>query len=545
MLTKLAASFLLLSTLAAQDAGTLRIRVVLADASGVATPVPRLVLLVSDNPPTDEPRRVRTTADGTIELKLAPGSYTVELDEPVAFRGKAYTWTQIVEVAAGRETVLDLTAGNAEEAASARISADSATLLTAWRDSVVEIWTPTRHAAGFVIDAGKGLIATSHHALGDATSVEVQLTDGRGAHQGSRARDRVGARSGCGGRLDRSTRRCAPRAPSTPDARPRSFPPLAFKDTVTTITASMFAAKEVSDGVVSRVTTQAIFSDMRIGSDSAGGPVFAESGALLGISAIDDKGDVRRWNEAWVVPAERACAVIAAAVKKTAGATPPPRDTTAARSDCGGRAASQRARPRTRRPKPRSLLRPRVRLRLRHHAADARRCARDIEPGIGGLRADFGTWSDYVRDADQVLLVRISPQFEESVWKMLARGAAATQGVLLPPLKSFTSNFLRLRAYCGDTEVMPIHPFIIEHEVAGRVADPRGPVCVRARRLRAALPDRPVFDVLGEGSAASRTPRSSIPSCSSSSRSRDAAILPPSRLQYRAWNDRTGDCPAG
>ena len=58
-----------------------------------------------------------------------------------------------------------------------------------------------------------------------------------------------------------------------------------------------------------------------------------------------------------------------------------------------------------------------------------------------------------MRDADQVLLVRVSPQFEESMWKMLARGAAATQGMALPPLKSFTANFLRLRAYCGDAEV--------------------------------------------------------------------------------------------
>ena len=68
-----------------------------------------------------------------------------------------------------------------------------------------------------------------------------------------------------------------------------SFPTVNYKDTVTTITASMFAGKEVSDGPVTRTTTQAIFSDMRIGSDSAGGPVFAQSGAVLGISAIDDK----------------------------------------------------------------------------------------------------------------------------------------------------------------------------------------------------------------------------------------------------------------
>ena len=58
------------------------------------------------------------------------------------------------------------------------------------------------------------------------------------------------------------------------------FRPRQFKDIITTITASMFGGKEVSDGTVTRVTSQAIFSDVRVGSDSAGGPVFTESGAL-------------------------------------------------------------------------------------------------------------------------------------------------------------------------------------------------------------------------------------------------------------------------
>jgi len=64
-----------------------------------------------------------------------------------------------------------------------------------------------------------------------------------------------------------------------------------------------------------------------------------------------------------------------------------------------------------------------------------------------------------------VLLIRVSPQFEESLWKMIARGAASTQGMNLPPLKSFTSNFLKMRVFCGEAEVTPIHPFIIERPI--------------------------------------------------------------------------------
>jgi S1-C subfamily serine protease len=459
MLTHLAASLALLLALAGQDAGLLRVRVVLMDASGVATPIPRLVLLVSDDPPTDEPRRVRTTADGTIELKLAPGSYVVELDEPVAFRGKAYTWTQTVKVAAGRDTVLDLTAANAEAAAGARINADSATLLTTWRDSVVEIWTPTTHASGFVIDAAKGLIATSHHALANAASVEVQFTSGK--ERFKVPGQVVVSERDPGAAVVRVDPETVSRVRAVDlGCAAASWQTVNYKDVINTITASMLAGKEVSDGLVTRTTSQAIFSDMRVGSDSEGGPVFAESGALLGISAIDDDKDNRsRWNEVWVVPAERACGVIATAIKKIADVAPPvgtrlPLEPTTPAVQLARGGPTPAAPTVTAANFDITLLTPAQ--------------VNDNSKGQSGLRGDAGNWSQYVRDVGQVLLVRISPQFEESVLKMLARGAAATQGMAIPPLKSFTANFLRLRAYCGDAEVVPIHPFVIEHEVSGR-----------------------------------------------------------------------------
>ena len=461
MLTKLTALLALSMTLGAgQGAATLRIHVALTDAAGIATPIPRLVLLVSDNPPTAEPRRVRTTTDGTIELKLTPGSYLVELDEPVAFRGKAYTWTQIVEVAVGRETVLHLSTTNAEAAAAARINADSATLLASWRDSIVEIWTPTTHAAGFVIDAANGLIATSHHALANATTVEVQFTSGK-------------ERFKVGGQVIVSERdpgaavvRVDPDAVSSARAidlgcTAASWQTVKYKDVVNTITASMLADKEISDGLVTRTTSQAVFTDMRVGSDSEGGPVFAESGVVLGIGAIDDDKEERgRWNDVWVVPAGRACGVVAAAVKKIAGVAPP----------IGTRLplepptrAVQLAKPAAPATQPPTLAASNFDITLLTPAQ-----VTDETKGQSGLRGDVGNWSQYVRDAGPVLLVRVSPRFEESVLKMLARGAAATQGMSIPPLRSFTANFVRLRAYCGDAEVTPIHPFVIEHEVSGR-----------------------------------------------------------------------------
>ena len=63
--------------------------------------MPRHLLLVSDNPASTVPRRVVTAADGTVTVRLPPGNYTVESDRAVAFQGRAYQWTQTLEVPAG------------------------------------------------------------------------------------------------------------------------------------------------------------------------------------------------------------------------------------------------------------------------------------------------------------------------------------------------------------------------------------------------------------------------------------------------------------
>ena len=152
------------------------------DAERKATPVPRHVLLISDNPASAPPRQIVTALDGTADVRLRPGNYTVESDRPVVFHGKAYQWTQMVDIVAGRDAVLELTADNAEvepatsaTASAAPLEADPSFLLPQWQDSVVALWTPTTHASGFLIDA-KGLIATNQRVIGTATSVEVQLS---------------------------------------------------------------------------------------------------------------------------------------------------------------------------------------------------------------------------------------------------------------------------------------------------------------------------------------------------------------------------------
>jgi hypothetical protein len=79
---------------------------------------------------------------------------------------------------------------------------------------------------------------------------------------------------------------------------------------------------------------------------------------------------------------------------------------------------------------------------------------------------DFGHWSEYVAEYPRVLLVRVTPKQVEALWAKVARGAAMTQGVSLPPLKRARSGFSRMRAFCGEAEVTPIHPFMVERRVS-------------------------------------------------------------------------------
>jgi hypothetical protein len=90
----------------------------------------------------------------------------------------------------------------------------------------------------------------------------------------------------------------------------------------------------------------------------------------------------------------------------------------------------------------------------------------DAEPASVRQVKDFGSWSEYVESYPRVLLVRVTPRLVEGFWTTVARGAAMTQGVAVPAIKHFKPGFLRMRAFCGSTEVTPIHPFRIEQPVS-------------------------------------------------------------------------------
>jgi S1-C subfamily serine protease len=508
----LAALLSLNADAAVQAQGVLHIKVVLLDADRKPTAVPRHALLVSDNPASAPPRRIVTALDGTAELTLRPGSYTVESDRPVTFQGKAYQWTQMVDIAAGRDTVLELTAANAEvepvtadTKSSAATSEDSAsTILTQWQDSVVALWTPTAHASGFVIDTN-GTIATNQRVVGTAKSVEVQLTPAVKVAATVLAADP--ARDVAVLWIDPTI--AARLRPVPLGCSPPAKPTVVSGQQIFTIGAPLREEKGMLSGTVSRVEAHAIVSDLSLATGSSGGPVFTTGGGVVGITSVVDEKDERWRGDARVVPVADVCEIVRSAEDKRKDASPPngthlpvepvrPFPVDALKNAVEGRAGRLSPYQMSSSDFDVAFITPVLTYGVNHQSekprdrdrGDAMRTP-DPQPDFARALMDFSNWSEYVADYPPTLLVRVTPRLVEGFWTKVARGAAQTQGVSVPAIKHFKSGFSRMRAFCGDAEVTPIHPFTLEHRVSENdvireglyVFDPGalGPACASVR----------------------------------------------------------------
>lgn len=464
----------------------LHIKVTLTGTDRRSMPVPRHALLISDNPATSAPRRVVTAPDGNADITLRPGSYTVESDEPVTFDGKGYQWTQTLTIAAGRDVVLELTAENAEVVAARAPSSSSAAreddpslLLPQWQDSVVAVWTPQSRASGFVVDAA-GLVVTSQRLIGSASAVDVQLTPAVKVAARVLVADR--ARDVAVLWIDPAT--MASVRPIPLDCSDGSKPPFEKGQRVVALGAPLGGQKDVSFGDVIRVERHDGVADFSLAPGSTGGPVFSTAGSVVGISSVVDDQDERRRQDARVVRIADACEAVRPAKRAMQTAQPPvdtrlpveplrpfPADAleAAVQRRAGGLSPYQMSSSDF----DIAFITPVMVYSAQHRPEQANTRAGSRSPRgqasqLGGLIAatEFGNWSDYFVDAPPVLAIRVTPKLVTSFWTTVARGAAYTQGVNLPPIKHFKPGFARLRALCGDVEVVPIHPFTLEQRVS-------------------------------------------------------------------------------
>jgi S1-C subfamily serine protease len=442
-----------------QTPGILRIAVTIAEPGQPPRPVPRHVLLVSDNPPSTAPRRITTAADGTASVRLPPGNYTVESDQPIAFQGRFVQWLQTLDVAAGVDTTLALTLENADVASgsagpgAAPRPPDATDVLLQWQDSVVGLWTPTGHASGVVVDSN-GLVATSRQAVGTATDVTVQI--GQTLRVAGRVVESNAASDVAIVWVDAAP--LAKAASVSLSCAQGALPSLTNGQEVVALGQSRGRQVRNTSGPVSRVTSRTMIAAFDVEDDAIGGPVFALGGAVVGVTSFIDVKEGDRRDDTRVVRVDAVCDAVNTARTKMTGAPAPssaplPMEPTSVLPEAvlqrqmQGRAGN---------------LRP-------YAAASEGFDVSVLTPVIsyaGREAMDFANWSSYVAERPTVLFVRVTPKQSERLWATVARGLAMTQGVALPPIKSFKPGFARLQAFCGDSEVTPIHPFLLERRIS-------------------------------------------------------------------------------
>ncbi len=469
-----------------QQTGVLKIKITVVDAQGQVRPVPRHALLISDNPASAAPQRVVTKIDGTAEARLRAGNYTIESDQPLIFGGKSYEWREVVDVPAGRDTPLELTPANAQveattvpaAGASGDVEVSRATILADFQDSIVNIWSPTRIGAAFLIDQ-RGLIATSQRLVGSAQTVEVQVSP----------KDKIPGRVIAS---DPNTNVAIvwidPKALPSARAVKLGFTkdgkgPVAENDQVFAIDATLDGARNLTSGAVSRVGTHTVVTDLRLDSESAGAPVFTVNGEVVAITTTGESGpELDRLSEK-SVRIDDVRPVIADAEKKMTGSAPAgklPLEPAKPANEDGLKAAANK---RTGSLSPYQvsatdfdvyILTPPLVYGSQHppertNSRDLAREARNPEQMQQTLRAlsDFGNWSEYVSTNQPVVYIRATPKLVENFWTTVARGAASTQGVAIPAIKHVKTGFSNMRVYCGANEVTPIHPFKIERRLEG------------------------------------------------------------------------------
>jgi hypothetical protein len=457
-----------------QALGVLHIKVVIVDGSGQTVPVPRYRLQISDNPASAPPRRVITTLEGVVDVRLPTGNYTVESERPLIYEGKSYQWAMVVDVVAGRDATLELTNSNAEigiptestGAAASSLEADPSALLARWQDSLVAIWTATTHGSGFVIDAD-GLIAADHQVIGAATSVEVQLSPTVKVAGSVVASDAV--RGIALVRISPSIASSVKVLPLECDKAPE---PLAVGQEITALEAPLARLRGTRAGSVESVLANFIDTDLITSASGSGGPAFAPTGALIGLTTQVPEREVQRSYRTRIVRVSRLCEFMAAAAEKIKN-TPPPSAThlpveslKAFLVDSAAPPAASRA----------------VSPKLYQMATDdfdvvfitpvqliaARAALASGPPALIKPLSDFGAWTEYVESTPPVLLTRVTPKFAEGFWTKIGRGVAMTQGVAIPSIKRPKGDFGRMRALCGGAEIVPVHPLKLEHRLSDR-----------------------------------------------------------------------------
>ena len=283
----LALSFLLFLTSStdAQDTDDVMIRVAVVDSSLNVRSVPKFLLSLAKHGEPHAQWKIATGFDGVAKLMLSPGDYVVRSASALSFDGKSYVWETSFKVTAGQKTSVELSNDNAnasaDTAAPKRRVSEAAELFKTLRNGVVTIEGELASGTGFVFDE-KGLVLTNHHVIADTNDIRVRFGRKTAVRARLLAKDverdlavlQINLDAFDGGHV-------------LTIAQPNGTEPsIVVGEHVFSIGSPAMQDKILTAGIVSKIESRAIISDITFGTGSAGGPLFNSLGEVVGVTTF-------------------------------------------------------------------------------------------------------------------------------------------------------------------------------------------------------------------------------------------------------------------
>ncbi len=234
-------------------------------------------------PTKDKSQKLRTDGDGKINIDLDPGSYTLAISKPLAFKGKQYTWSKTFDITDGQTYNLQLTQSDATvaEAAPVREISDAAKLYRLYAHSVVTVESDAAQGSGFLVDA-TGLILTNYHVIKASTAFAVKFGPGERYDAEVIATDPV---------ADVAVLRVSPDACKGRTPVPVLAPGESLGvegENVIAIGSPLNQEQALTQGIISKVDPDALISDVNINHGNSGGPLLNMAGVAIGLTTFAD-----------------------------------------------------------------------------------------------------------------------------------------------------------------------------------------------------------------------------------------------------------------
>jgi S1-C subfamily serine protease len=455
---------------------SLRVIAQLVDDSLNLKPVPKLKLSVTELAGNTK-LPLTTGFDGTADIVLPCTAYSVASDAPAEFVGKLFRWDVRVTLRAESLTKLELSNDNAQVSSSAhdqpaiRTQDSLTSLFKKHQSSVLTVWSEIGQGTGFLVDE-RGLVVTNQHVVGPSEYIAVQIDESHKA-----AAVLLSADPEKDVAILWTDMRSLPGSTVAPMAAAGSGEPLAVEgERVFTIGSPMSRRKILTTGIVSKLETRAILSDININHGNSGGPLFNSLGFVVGITTFKESANGA--GPSGIVRIEQVEEVLAHARLKMTGIAPPvarmlpvePTDTFPL--DAIKAAASSDhfdARPYifSEGDYDVAIITPvlkywnenRAQMEAVREKAKRTRHSNTAVQGTFRPLDHLRSWKEYAGEYQPVIQIQAAPKLRETFGSALVRSLTERNGVSTIPAKlRFKTDFYKMRLICGGREIEPIQP---------------------------------------------------------------------------------------